>query len=74
MIKIPDELLMKILKRALSNGGDYADVFIHNDRPTAIQLEDDKIEKIVSGVDAGVGVRVVDVAVPADKIGIKNCG
>ena len=59
MIKIPEELLSKILKKALSNGGDYADVFIAHERPLSIQLEDDKIEKIVSGIDSGVGVRVV---------------
>ncbi len=59
MIKIPEELLAKIIRKALSNGGDYADIFIGHERPMTIQLEDDKIEKIVSGVDSGVGVRVI---------------
>ncbi|MBI4847044.1 MAG: TldD/PmbA family protein [Nitrospirae bacterium] len=59
MIKIPDELLLKIIKKALSNGGDYADIFIEHERPLSIQLEDDKIEKVVSGIDSGVGVRVL---------------
>ena len=59
MIKIPEELLSKILKKALSKGGDYADIYIAHDRPLSIQLEDDKIEKIVSGIDSGIGVRVV---------------
>ncbi len=59
MIKIPEELLRKTIKKALSNGGDYADIFIEHGRPLSIQLEDNKIEKIISGIDSGVGVRVI---------------
>lgn len=59
MNKMPGELLLKILKRVLTNGGDYADIFIEHTGLLSIQLEDDKIEKITSGVDAGVGIRVI---------------
>jgi len=59
MKRLPDELLSRILKSALSRGGDYADVFIEHIEPMSIQLEDDKIEKLSSGVNAGIGVRVV---------------
>lgn len=59
MNKLPDELLSKILKNALSNGGDYADLFIEHEEPLTIQLEDNKIEKLTSGVDAGIGIRVI---------------
>jgi len=59
MNKLPDELLSKILKNALSNGGDYADLFIEHEEPLTIQLEDNKIEKLSSGVDAGIGIRVI---------------
>jgi TldD protein len=59
MNRISDELLSGIIKRALSKGGDYADVYIEQERPLSIQLEDDKIEKLSSGVDSGVGVRVI---------------
>jgi TldD protein len=59
MNKIPEDLLAKIISRALSSGGDYADVFIEQERPLTIQLEDEKIEKLSSGIDAGVGIRVV---------------
>ena len=59
MNKIPEELFKKIIKRALANGGDYADVFVQHESPFAIQFEDDKIEKLISGTDSGVGVRVV---------------
>lgn len=53
------ELLSKILNRALSRGGEYADIFVENRRATSIQLEDEKIEKVVSGVDIGVGIRLI---------------
>lgn len=59
MREIPEELLSNIIKKALSNGGDYADVYIEHERPLAMQLEDDTIEKITSGSDSGVGVRVI---------------
>lgn len=52
-----NELLLKILKKTLSSGGDYADVFVEHRKPTSIQLEDNKIEKILSGIDSGVGIR-----------------
>ncbi|MBI5674974.1 MAG: TldD/PmbA family protein [Nitrospirae bacterium] len=57
--QISHELLAKTIKKALSSGGDYADVYIEHTRPLSIQLEDSKIEKLSSGVDSGVGVRVI---------------
>lgn len=59
MNKITDEIFMEIIKRAMSSGGDYADVFVQQESPLSIQMEDNKIEKLVSGSDSGVGVRVV---------------
>ncbi len=59
MKKISEGLLESIIKRALSKGGDYADVFIEHEKPLSIQLEDNKIEKLVSGAETGIGVRVV---------------
>ncbi len=56
---IPDGLTEKIIKKALSKGGDYADVFIEHKNSSSIQLEDDKIEKVVSGNDSGIGIRVI---------------
>lgn len=59
MIRIPDDLLSKIIRKALSTGGDYADVFVERRMPLSIHLEDDRMEKLVSGMDAGIGVRVI---------------
>lgn len=59
MIKLPEELLAEIIKKALSRGGDYADIYIEHITPVSIQLEDDRIEKLITGVDSGIGVRVI---------------
>ena len=49
----------KILKASLKNGGDFADFFYEYVQPTSIVWEDGKIEKIISGIDVGVGIRVI---------------
>jgi len=52
-------LFEKVLRKLLSRGGEYADIFSEHRKATSIHLEDGKIEKIVSGVDAGVGIRLI---------------
>jgi TldD protein len=57
---VPDDILLeRILKRALHDGGDLADIFVERRRSTYIQLEGGRIEKAVSGFISGVGVRLV---------------
>lgn len=48
-----------LLKRALKNGGDFADIFVERSIPLSIVCEDDRIEKVLSGIDAGAGIRLV---------------
>ncbi len=48
-----------VLKKALSGGGEYADIFIERSTPLSIVCEDGKIEKVVSGLDCGAGVRLI---------------
>ncbi|MDH4099874.1 MAG: TldD/PmbA family protein [Nitrospirota bacterium] len=48
-----------ILKTALRHGGDFADVFVERSVSTLIQLEDNKVEKVITGTDCGAGVRVL---------------
>lgn len=59
MNRISDDLIAEIIRKSLINGGDYADVYIEEERPLSIQLEDEKIEKLSSGTDCGIGVRVI---------------
>ncbi len=48
-----------VLKRALEGGGEFADIFIERSSPFSILCEDNRIEKVSSGLDCGAGLRVV---------------
>lgn len=50
---------LNILKRALQRGGDFADIYMEETFNTSIICEDNKIEKVVSGRDRGIGLRVI---------------
>lgn len=56
---VDDAILQKIIKRALSSGGEYADIFVEQRKTTAIQLEDNKIEKVIAGSNSGIGIRLI---------------
>ncbi|MCC6501510.1 MAG: TldD/PmbA family protein [Deltaproteobacteria bacterium] len=49
----------KILKAALANGGEYADIYLEDTANTSIVAEENRIEKIITGRDRGAGVRVI---------------
>lgn len=49
----------RVLKTALAKGGDYADVYLERNVSRSILCEDDRLEKVVSGVDSGAGVRII---------------
>ncbi|MDN5346873.1 MAG: TldD protein [Clostridia bacterium] len=51
--------LMAVLEIALQRGGDFAEIFIERKRITSISCEDDKIERVNSGLDQGAGIRVL---------------
>lgn len=48
-----------VLKKALQLGGEFADIFIERSAPLSILCEDSKVEKVISGLDCGAGVRLV---------------
>lgn len=50
---------LKIIKKALSKGGEFAELYLEDAKNTSIILEEDKIEKVVSGRDRGAGVRLI---------------
>lgn len=56
---LPDELALALLKKAVARGCDYADVFAEHRPHVSIQLEDNRIEKVVSGTESGIGIRFV---------------
>jgi TldD protein len=46
------------LSKALANGGDFAEIFLEDRVTASIGCEDRKIERVVSGIDRGAGLRV----------------
>jgi len=51
--------VQEIVRAALKEGGNFADLFFEESRSIVIVCEEDRIEKVVSGVDIGVGLRVL---------------
>lgn len=49
----------EILAAALSQGGDFADIFLERRETNSVGLEANQIERVVSGTDTGAGVRVI---------------
>jgi len=49
----------KVLKEALKNGGEFADLYFEQTYAVAIVCEEDRIEKMISGQDIGVGLRLL---------------
>lgn len=48
-----------VLAKALSRGGDLAELYFEELESTRISIEDRKVDKIVDGIDRGVGLRVI---------------
>jgi len=47
------------LKEALKGGGEFADLFFERTHSVVIVCEEDRIEKAISGMDVGVGLRIL---------------
>ena len=52
-------LIQEVLRAALARGGSFAEVFAEERESAAIRLDDGKVEELTSGLDRGVGIRVV---------------
>jgi TldD protein len=51
--------IAKILRRSLSGGGEFADIYFEEGSSTSIVCEDDRIERVITGTDRGAGIRVI---------------
>jgi TldD protein len=51
--------LEEVLQLATKNGGDFADIFIEHKQGVGISCEDDRIERLSTGIDSGAGIRVI---------------
>ena len=52
------DLIKDVLGKALSTGGDFAEIFIEDTERSSIGLINGKIETAVSGRDFGIGIRI----------------
>lgn len=55
---IKQSIIENVLEAALSNGGDFSEVFIEDKYVNRLELQSGKIEKSISGRDFGVGIRI----------------
>ncbi len=51
-------LVTDVLAKALSMGGDFAEIFVENTKKNSITVLNGVVEKAISGVDYGCGIRV----------------
>lgn len=51
--------IKEIFLKALSHGADFAEVFFEHRENSAISCEENRIERIISGIDEGAGIRVI---------------
>ena len=58
-MEFSQELLTGILEKALSRGGDYADVYIEETVKSGISYDSGKVKNITSGIVAGAGLRII---------------
>ena len=58
-VKLADLPAQRILRALLSRGGEYGELFREEIRSLNILLEDGRIERVVSGADAGIGIRLL---------------
>ena len=56
---IGKHIINDILGKALSSGGDFAEVFVEDTHRSSLKLIDGVIESAVSGRDFGIGIRII---------------
>ncbi len=49
-----------ILSEAISFGGEFSEIFFENNQKNSISLTNGKVDKVNSGIDYGIGIRVFD--------------
>ncbi|HEY3191337.1 MAG TPA: TldD/PmbA family protein [Solirubrobacterales bacterium] len=57
---IEEEVAARALARALSKGGDFAELFCEERRGFTLSIDESRVERPQSGSERGAGVRVID--------------
>jgi len=53
------DALQKVVKKLLTNGADFSEAYLEKSSLQSISCEENKIESIASGIDVGLGLRIV---------------
>ena len=56
---ITDALCKRVLDKALSKGGDFADLYFEHTISNWLSLEDGRVDRAYASIDLGVGIRTV---------------
>jgi len=56
---IDSDVLERTLSTALTQGGDFAEVFAEDKRTSSVRHDDGRVEELTTGRDRGAGIRVV---------------
>jgi TldD protein len=56
---LDEAVVREVLRKALSGGGRFAEVYAEERRSTSLRLDDGRVEELSSGLDRGAGVRVI---------------
>ncbi len=56
---ISDALCKRVLSKAVSKGGDFADLYFEHTVSNTLRLEDHKVDRAYTSVNLGVGIRTV---------------
>lgn len=56
---VPKKVLEEVLAKALSLGGDFAEIFVEDRVSTSIRMMNGSINNVISGRDYGAGIRIM---------------
>ncbi len=60
MTLVDEGLAGRVLERALSRGGDFAELFCEDRRGFTLSIDESRVERPQSGSERGAGIRVID--------------
>jgi TldD protein len=58
-LTLDDADVRAVLQAALSSGGDFAEIYAEDKVSRALRLDDGRVEDVISGLDRGAGIRVI---------------
>ena len=56
---IDQDVLQRVLGKAVRTGADFAEVYAEDKRSTSVSFDDGRVEQVTSGRDRGAGIRVI---------------